>query len=119
MRTVTTDGLGNNKIFGGLLSYSISNAITNQGRNYALQSRLTLETFRFKDENDYEYEISLKVFSRILKIQTPRKASFYHSVSLEKLALLPLVKEVTHSPDRKMIKLPTSDNSFSPLRHSR
>ena len=26
------------------------------------------ETFRFKDENDYEYEIWLKVFSRILKI---------------------------------------------------
>ena len=27
-----------------------------------------LETFRFKDENDYEYEIWLQVFSRILKI---------------------------------------------------
>ena len=26
-----------------------------------------LETFRFWDENDYEYQISLKVFSRILK----------------------------------------------------
>ena len=29
---------------------------------------LILETFRFKDENDYEYEIWLQVFSRILKI---------------------------------------------------
>ena len=28
----------------------------------------SLETFRFKDENDYEYEIWLKVFSRVLKI---------------------------------------------------
>ena len=35
---------------------------------------------------------------------SPQKASFYH-VSLEKLALLSLVKEVTRSPDRKMIKL--------------
>ena len=26
------------------------------------------ETFRFKDENDYEYEILLKVFSLILKL---------------------------------------------------
>ena len=42
----------------------------------------------------------LKVFSRILKIYTPRKASFYH-FSQEKLALLPLVKEVTPSLDRK------------------
>ena len=29
---------------------------------------LLLETFRFEDENDYEYEILLEVFSRILKI---------------------------------------------------
>ena len=35
MRTETTDGLGE----GGLLSYSISKAVTYQGRNYALQSR--------------------------------------------------------------------------------
>ena len=27
-----------------------------------------LETFRFEDENDYEYEIRFKVFSRIVKI---------------------------------------------------
>ena len=75
-----------------------------------------IESFRF--EEDYEYEIWLKGFSRILKLQTPRKASFYH-FSLEKLALLPLVKEVTAFSDRKMIKLPTFDNLFPPLRHSR
>ena len=27
-----------------------------------------IETFRFKDEDDYEYEIWLQVFSRLLKI---------------------------------------------------
>ena len=26
-----------------------------------------LETFRFEDKNDYEYEISFKVISRIIK----------------------------------------------------
>ena len=48
----------------------------------------SLETYRFKEEDDYEYKIWLYVFSRILKIWTPRKASFYH-FSLEQLALLP------------------------------
>ena len=76
---------------------------------------MVLETFRFKDEDDYEYEIWLEVFSRMLKIYTPRKASFYH-FSLEKVALLSLVKEVMSSPDRKMIKL---DTLFSQSRHSR
>ena len=77
-----------------------------------------LETFRFKDENDYEYEILLEVSLRLTKIWTPLKASFYH-FSLEKLALLLLVKEATPSPDRKMIKLLTFDNLCSLLRHSR
>ena len=72
----------------------------------------SLETYRFKEEDEYEYKIWLDVFSRILKIKTSRKASFY-LFSLEKLALLPLVKEVTPSPDRKMIKLLTFDNLFS------
>ena len=75
-----------------------------------------LETFRFKDKNDYKYEIWLQVLSHILKIQTFRKASFYH-FSLEKLALLPLVKEVTLSPDCKMINLLTFDNLFLLLEH--
>ena len=54
-----------------------------------------------------------KVFSCILKIQTSQKASFYH-ISLQKLALLSLVKEVTHFPNRKMIKRPTFEVLFSP-----
>ena len=30
-----------------------------------------IETFKFEDQDDYEYEIGLKVFSRILKIDSP------------------------------------------------
>ena len=41
--------------------------------------------------------------------------SFILPFSLEKLALLPLVKEVTPSPDRQVIKLLTFDNLFPPL----
>ena len=51
-----------------------------------------------------------------------RKKSWKASIcnfSLGTLALLPLVKEVTPSADRKMIKLLTFDDLFSPLRHSR
>ena len=92
-------------------SFSALQAITQNKRDSNV-----IETFRFKDENDYEYEIWLKVFSHILNIYTPRKASFYH-FSLEKLAPLPSVNEVTPSPDRKMIKFLTVDNLFPLLRH--
>ena len=75
------------------------------------------KNFRFKDEDDYEYEIWLKRF--LAYSQNIDKASFYH-FSLEKLALLSLVKEVTPSPDRKKIKLLILfDDLFPPLRHSR
>ena len=36
-----------------------------------------IETFRFEGENDYEYEISFKVFSRIVKKYTPRNSSLF------------------------------------------
>ena len=36
-----------------------------------------IESFRFEDENKNEQEIKLKVFARVLKKKTPRKASFY------------------------------------------
>ena len=58
-----------------------------------------IETFGFNDEDDYEYEISLKFF-RVFSKYIP----FFYHFSLEKLALLPLVKEVTPSP-KIMIKL--------------
>ena len=53
------------------------------------QNGWTLETFRFEDENNYEFEIwkHVKDFLHILKEWTPKKASFYY-FSLEKLALL-------------------------------
>ena len=34
-------------------------------------------TFRFEDENDYEYKISFKVFSRIVEKYTPRNSSLF------------------------------------------
>ena len=77
-----------------------------------------IETFRFEDENDYEYEVELQFFSRILKKQTPRKASLYF-FSLEKIALLSILKQMKLSLDRKMIKPLIFDNSFPPLRRSR
>ena len=55
-------------------------------------------------------------FSRILKIYTPRKVSFYH-FEPEKLALLPLVEQATTPPDRKMIKLSRFYNLFPSLLH--
>ena len=68
--------------------------------------KLAILTLQFDD-------VSVKTIYRLL-----RKAIVYH-ISLEKLALLPLVKEVTRFPDRKMIKLLTFDILFSPPRHSR
>ena len=54
-----------------------------QGLNLSQdQNGWTFDTFRFEDENDYEYEIWPKDF-----FWTPKKASFYY-FSLEKLALL-------------------------------
>ena len=78
----------------------------------------THETFRFEDENDTNTIFNL-VFSRILKKQTCTPESFIVLFSLEKIALLSILKEVKPSLDRKMIKLLTFDNSFPPLRHSR
>ena len=45
--------------------------------NISFSLTLVVEIFRFLDENDYEYEIWLKVFSRILKLYTARKASLH------------------------------------------
>ena len=65
---------------------------------------IVITTLRCEDEG--EYEIWLNVFSPILKVKTssPRKR---------------LVKEITRSPDGKMIKLLTFDILFLPPRPSR
>ena len=56
-----------------------------------------LESFRFEDDNNYEYdEIKLKVFVRVLKKRQPGK-----------LVRLFILKEVEPFPDNKMIKLLT------------
>ena len=77
-----------------------------------------LESFRFQDEDDYDYEIWFKVFfeyrQKIVTLEF-----FILLFSPEKLALLSWLKEVTRSPDRKMLKLLTFDNLFPPLRYSR
>ena len=62
--------------------------------------RETLETFRFADENDYEYEICFSVF----------KLHFTTFFTSGKLALLSLLKEVKPSLEGKIIKLLTFDN---------
>ena len=54
------------------------------------------KSFRFEDEDDYEYEIWFKVFSRILKIQTSRKASFCH-FSLENKVSTVILSELGYS----------------------
>ena len=58
----------------------------------------------------------LKFFCVFSKHKLPRKLYFVF-FSLEKLALLPLVKEVIPSPDRKRVKLLrlTLNNLFLPL----
>ena len=38
---------------------------------------LSLESFRFEDENEYKYEIELEVFARVLKKRHPGKLHFY------------------------------------------
>ena len=64
--------------------------------------RETLETFRFEDENDYEYEICFGVL----------KLHFTTFFTPEKLALISLLKEVKPSLEGKIIKLLTFDNLF-------
>ena len=65
-----------------------------------------------------KFEVYLKVFARVLKKKTPRKASFCFFFSPKKLVQLFIPKEVQPYPDSKMIKLLTFDNLFLPLRHS-
>ena len=70
-----------------------------------------LESFRFENDNEYEYEIN---WPRI----NPGKLLYSFS-SPKKLVRLIILKEVKPSPESKMIKLLTLVNLFPPLRHSR
>ena len=57
------------------------------GVDTGIWTQATLESFRFQDEDDWEYKIWLEVFSRIPKTPTFENASFYR-ISPKKLALL-------------------------------
>ena len=86
-------------------------------RRHAL---FTIESFRIDDENDYQYEIQLQIFFRVLsKNRLPGKPHCSFDSPRKPLALFSILKEVKSSPDHKMIKLLTFDNSFPLLRPSR
>ena len=72
-----------------------------------------LETFRFENDST-RTRFHLTFFLVFSKNRHPGKLRF----SLEKIALLSILKEVKPSLVRKMIKLPAFDNSFPSLRHS-
>ena len=82
---------------------------------------MSLESFRFEDKNEYRYDITFKVFARVVKKkETPRKASFsFFFFVTKKLVRLFILKGVKPSPDSKMIKFLTIDNLFAALLHSR
>ena len=91
--------------------------MTGQPRRHAL---FTIESFRIDDENDYQYEIQLQIFFRVLsKSRFPEKPHCSFDSPRKPLALFSILKEVKSSPDHKMIKRLTFDNSFPLLRPSR
>ena len=69
---------------------------------------MTLESSRFEDENEYEYEIKLKVFARVLKKRHPGKLHFpFFFFHQKKLIRLFILKEVKPSTDRRVKELLT------------
>ena len=60
---------------------------------------LMIESFRFEDKSEYEYDIYLTFFACSIT-KTPGKASFYF-FSTQKLVWLFLLKEVYPSPNGK------------------
>ena len=81
---------------------------------------MTLESSRFEDENEYEYEIKLKVFARVLKKRHPGKLHFpFFFFHQKKLIRLFILKEVKPSPYGRVKELLTFNNLIPPLRHAR
>ena len=82
---------------------------------------MTLESSRFEDENEYEYEIKLKVFARVSKKDTPESFIFlsFFFFHQKKLIRLFILKEVKLSRDRRVKELLTFNNLIPPLRHAR
>ena len=73
-----------------------------------------LESFRFEEENEYEYE-NLN-FMRMFQKEDCTPENFILLFSVKRLFIL---KEVKPPPDRKLTELLTFDNLFPPLWHSR
>ena len=44
--------------------------------NQSATLRSIIESFRFGDENEYKYEIKLKIYVRVIKKKTPWRAYF-------------------------------------------
>ena len=82
---------------------------------------MSLESFRFEDKNEYRYDITLRVFARVVKKRDSRESfiKFFLFFVTKKLVRLFILKGVKPSPDSKMIKFLTIDNLFAALRHSR
>ena len=71
-----------------------------------------LESFRFEEDNEYEYEIKLNVFARVLEKKTPGKLHFTSFFFTKKVRLFTL-KKFKPSPDSNMIKLFPAITTFS------
>ena len=83
---------------------------------------MSLESFRFEDKNEYRYDITLKVFARVVKKRDSPESFikfFLFFFVTKKLVRLFILKGVKPSLDSKMIKFLTFDKIFPPLRHSR
>ena len=68
----------------------------------------------FEDENEYEYQIKLNVFARVLEKRHPGKLHFTFFPP-RKLGWLFMPKEIKPTPYSTIIKLLTFDILFSPL----
>lgn len=66
-----------------------------------------LETFKFEDQNDHEDRIWLKVFARILKTLTPRKASLYlvFTIEVSTVIFIERGKVLPRSPNNKTFNI--------------
>ena len=79
----------------------------------------SLESFRFKDEDNYEVRFDSKFICVLSKYRLLRKLHFTIIFTGNVSTVTFILKEVTPSPNRKMVKLQTFDILFPPLGHSR
>ena len=81
---------------------------------------MSLESFRFDDNNEYRYDITFKVFARVVKKRdSPESFMKFFLFLSQKISTVIYIEGVKPSLDSKMIKFLTFDKIFPPLRHSR